>query len=58
MKTKSQSQDVADLISARAREGRFTSMPDAVERLTTAQGVVIADNQNSLARGCARADAA
>lgn len=52
MKTPLQSSDLNDLISARGTGGEIHQNADgAAERLTTAQGVVIADNQNSLRAG-------
>jgi catalase len=52
MKTPTQSSDLNDLISARGAGGEIHQNADgAAERLTTAQGVVIADNQNSLRAG-------
>ncbi len=52
MKTPSQSSDVDDLISARGNGGEVHQhAQETGERLTTAQGVVIADNQNSLIPG-------
>ena len=52
MKTPTQSADLNDLISARGRGGEIHQhAQDGSERLTTAQGMVIADNQNSLRAG-------
>ncbi|MES2666599.1 MAG: catalase [Pseudomonadota bacterium] len=52
MKTPFQSPDLNDLISARGAGGEIHQhAEDGDERLTTAQGVVIADNQNSLRLG-------
>ena len=52
MKTPSQSSDLNDLISARGTGGEIHQHSvDGAERLTTAQGVVISDNQNSLRIG-------
>ncbi len=52
MKTPSQSSDLNDLISARGAGGDIhQNAASTAERLTTAQGVVIADNQNSLRIG-------
>ena len=52
MKTPTQSSDLNDLISARGAGGEVHQhTQDGSERLTTAQGVVIADNQNSLRAG-------
>ena len=52
MKPPTQSSDLNDLISARGAGSEIHQNADgAVERLTTAQGVVIADNQNSLRIG-------
>ncbi len=52
MTTPSQSPDIRDLISSRGAAGEIHqhAVKDA-DRLTTAQGVVIADNQNSLRAG-------
>ena len=52
MKTPSQSSDLNDLISTRGTGGEIQQHAvEGTERLTTAQGVVIADNQNSLRAG-------
>ena len=52
MKTPSQSSDLNDLISAKGAGGEIHQQAvEGTERLTTAQGVVISDNQNSLRIG-------
>jgi catalase len=52
MKKPAQSSDLNDLISAHGAGGEIHQHADgSSERLTTAQGVVIADNQNSLRAG-------
>jgi catalase len=52
LKTPAQSSDLTDLISSRGNGGEIHQhAADKAERLTTAQGVVIADNQNSLRPG-------
>ena len=52
VKTPSQSADLNDLISTRGAGGEVHQHAEGdAERLTTAQGVVIADNQNSLRIG-------
>ncbi|MBC7677206.1 MAG: catalase [Rhodoferax sp.] len=52
MKTPSQSSNMDDLISARGTGGEIHQhAADGTERLTTAQGVTISDNQNSLRVG-------
>ena len=52
MKTPPQSADVTGLITVRGTGGEIHQhAADGAERLTTAQGVVIADNQNSLRIG-------
>lgn len=52
MKTPSQSSDLNDLISVRGTGGEIQQHAvEGTERLTTAQGVVVSDNQNSLRIG-------
>ena len=52
MKNPTQSPDLNDLISARGAGGEIhQNVTDGGEKLTTAQGVVVADNQNSLRAG-------
>ena len=52
MKNPTQSPDLNDLISARGAGGEIhQNVTDGGEKLTTAQGVVVADNQNSLRIG-------
>lgn len=52
MKEPTQSSDLNDLVSARGTGGEIRQHAQgAAERLTTAQGLVIADNQNALRAG-------